>query len=260
VYTVRREVVNGSTPGERRGLPEARRHGYMPSMARLVLLALVAGACSSTPKGIAQVKITPPPAPATTADLAGPLCATGEGFCSCRDPRAGGDGGAGEPEAGRKRFEIRLGPSEHELWATLGDRVIYKSRARAEDCFYVDLGPGDVQMGLRASNSGGVQTRIDVREYSPATKSWYDTFTFECGSPGVCGHDELDEQKSQYATYTRGIHDPCGSVKIKQIGWDSGVAPDQLHPDDLQVAWVMLIYEFAPKKPHGDASCANRFE
>lgn len=158
------------------------------------------------------------------------------------------------PQRSRRRL------AGHELWVTLDDMVLYKSKARAEDCFYVDLPQGKHPMGLRASSPGGVSARVEVSEYAPATRSWYQTFRFSCGAPGVCAHDELDQQKSEYAVYKRGIHDPCGSVKIAQIGWDTGVAPDQLHPDDLQVAWTLDIYEFAPKKPHGDPSCATRFE
>lgn len=228
-------------------------------MTRLVLVALVVGACSGTPKGVAQVKLAPPPEPTTRATLVGPLCE--DGVCKCRDRSLPGDGGAGEPEGTVKRFEVKIGPADHELWVTLDDMVLYKSKARAEDCFYVDLPAGSKHpMGLRASSDGGVSARVEVQEYAPATKSWYQTFRFSCGAPGVCAHDELDQQKAEYAVYKRGVHDPCGSVKIQQIGWDTGVAPDQLHPDDLQVAWTLDIYDFAPKKPHGDPSCATRFE
>jgi hypothetical protein len=233
----------------------------MATMARSLALAVALGAlagCGGPQKGVAQVTITPPPEPATRATLVGPLCA--EGLCKCRDPRATADGGVGEPDGAVKRFEITVGPSEHDLWVTLDDMVLYKSTARATDCFYVDLGAGDHKMGLRASHSGGISARVEIKEYAAATKSWYDTFTFSCGAPGVCAHDELDELKSQYALFKRGIHDPCGSVKIKQIGWDTGVAPDQLHPDDLQAAWILNIYDFPPKHPHGDAACAEKFE
>jgi hypothetical protein len=222
------------------------------------IVGLLVVACSGSPKGVTQVTITPPPEPYSRGTFAGPLC-DGD-HCACRDTSAPGDGGAGAPDGAVKRFEVRIGPSEHELWVTLDDMVLYKGLAHAEDCFYVDLGAGDHRMGLRASHPGGVAARVEVSEYAPSTRSWYQTFRFGCGAPGVCGHDDLDEYKADLATYKRGIHDPCGSVKVKQIGWDTGRAPDQLHPDDLQVAWTLGLYEFAPKKPHGDPSCATRFE
>ena len=224
----------------------------MRKLGMLVFLAVAA--CNGSPKGVKQVVISPPPDSVSRGTFAGPLC-SGDA-CRCKDS----DAAAGDPEGNVKRFEVRIGPSEHELWVTLDDMVLYKGTARAEECYYVDLTPGEHQMGLRASHSGGISARVVIHEYAAATKSWYDTFDFMCGAPGVCAHSELDEQKSQYALFKRGIHDPCGSVKIKQIGWDTGVAPDQLHPDDLQAAWVLDIYDFAPKKPHGDASCAEKFE
>lgn len=205
-----------------------------------------------------QVTIGPPPAATTVATLAGPLC---DGTrCTCRDPRAPADGGAGVPEEGVKRFEIHVGPSEHPLWVTLGDMVLYKSEARAEECFYVDLGAGDHPMQLRAKHAGGISAAVAVREYASGTSSWYDSYRFSCGSPGVCSHAELDDYKASLAKYERGVQDPCGSVKVKGISWDSGEAPDQQHPDDLVVGWTLDVYDFAPKRPHGDPACATRFQ
>jgi hypothetical protein len=251
-----------STPARSGGLPTMRVHGYMLAMRRFGMLVVAAVACSGSPKGVKQVTIAPVPDAVSRGTFAGPLC-SGDA-CRCRDSAAPADGGAGEPDASAgavKRFEVRIGPSEHELWVTLDDMVLYKGTAHAEDCFYVDLPSGDHQMGLRASvKDGGVAARVAVSEYAAGTKSWYETFRFGCGAPGPCSHTELDEYKAALAQYKRGIHDPCGSVKVKQIGWDTGIAPDQMHPNDLQVAWTLELYDFAPKKPHGDPSCANRFE
>ena len=173
---------------------------------------------------------------------------------------SGGEAIALKADVGVKRFELRVGPSEHELWVTVDDMVLYKSTARAEDCFYVDLGAGDHAVGLRASHPGGISARVEISEYAPAMSSWYETYRFSCGSPGVCSHEEMDTYKSSLVQYQRGIHDPCGSVKIKNITWDTGEAPDQHHPDDLVVGLTLDIYDFPPKYPHGDPACANRFE
>ena len=218
-------------------------------------LVVVLVACGGNPRQV--VLLGPPPAPATVGTLAGPLC-TGQ-TCQCR-AEGPGEGGAGVPDDGVKRFELRVGPSEHELWVTLDDTVLYKSRARAEDCFYVDLPAGDHKLGLRASNPGGVSAAVKVREYAAATSSWYDTFAFECGTPGVCSYDELDEYKASLVKYKRNIMDPCGSVKVKGVAWDTDVAPDQQHPGNLAVGLTLDVYDFTPKHPHGDPSCANRFE
>ncbi len=220
-------------------------------------LMLSTMACGGGPK-MATITIEPPPEPMTRATLVGPLCKAE--VCTCRDPRAPADGGAGDPEPGVKRFEFRLGPSEHALWVKVDDMVLYKSEARAEDCFYVDLGAGDHSVTLRASRLGGVSAALTVSEYAPATQSWYSSYRFECGVPGACAHDELDQYKASLGRYPRGIQDPCGSVRIKGITWDTGIAPDQLHPNDLALGMTLDVYDFAPKKPHGDPSCATRFE
>ncbi|MEZ4399603.1 MAG: hypothetical protein R3B06_06275 [Kofleriaceae bacterium] len=225
-------------------------------MQRLCVgLAVGLGACGGAPPK-QVVLLGPPPAAATVATLAGPLC-DGQG-CRCRDLDAPGDGGAGVPDGG-KRFELRLGPSEHELWATVDDMVLYKSRARAEACFYVDLAPGDHRVGLRASNPGGVSAGLTVAEYAPAQQSWYATFGFDCGTPGVCSYDELDAYKASLEKFRRNIHDPCGSVKVNGLAWDTDVAPDTVHPGNLAVGLVLEVYGFEPKHPHGDPACAERY-
>lgn len=219
----------------------------------LLLLVACGGGAANSP----TVIVTPPPEPMTKANLVGPLCKP-EG-CTCRDPGAPGDGGAGVPPAGVKRFEIRVGPSEHELWVNLDKMVLYKSTARAEDCFYVDLADGEHPVVLRAHHAGGLSAAVQISEYGAQTQSWYDTYGFACGVPGACAIDELAEYKAGLDRYTRGIHDPCGSVKIRGLAWDTGTAPDQVHPDDLTLELTLKIFAFTPKEPSGDPACAGRF-
>ena len=186
----------------------------------------------------------------TKGTLAGDLCTGGE--CTCRP--AGGD--AGVPEAGRKRFEIRLA-SAYELWVTLPNAVLYKSPERAESCFYVDLAPGKHPVEMRASNANGVSFDLRVSEYGTNTKSWYRTFAFKCGHPGVCSFAELDDVRAAYQNVKRGLHDACGSTKIKKVIWDHGKQPDQQHPSELAMQFQMEVYKFAPWKPHGDTTCGE---
>ena len=225
-------------------------------MQRASLLVLVLAACGGgAPRTV--ITITPPPEPETRGALAGPLC---QGTaCTCRDETAPADGGAGAPAEGLKRFEIRIGPQDNPLWVTLDDRVLYKSAARAEECFYVDLAPGDHPMRIRASRDGGISAGVRVQEYGVDTQSWYDSFQFVCGIPGVCAHEELDDYKASLKKFRRGIQDPCGSVKVKQLSWDTGKAPDQVHPNDLAVGLTLEVYYFPPRGPHGDPACAESF-
>ena len=215
---------------------------------RLAIIAF-AFACSGSSH---QIAIKSPPAKMTIGTLAGSLCKDGQ--CSCRSGAE--DGGAGIPEDGRKRFEIRLG-SAYDLWLTLPDHVLYKSPERAEACFYLDLAPGQHRLELRASNDSGVSVALEVHELGTKTKDWYDTFAFSCGYPGVCSFEELDGKKADYANIKRGLHDACGSTKVKNVGWDHGKSPDQHHPNELAIELTLDIYKFAPWKPHGDPSCGE---
>jgi hypothetical protein len=221
---------------------------------RLPLPALVVVLISGCGQTATQITIAPAPPPFTRAVLAGPLCVAGA--CTCRDENAPGDGGAGTPEAAHKRFEFRLGPTDNELWATVDGQVLYKSKERATECFYLDLASGEHPVTLRASRPHGVQAGLAVSELGVRAASWYRTFRFSCGIPGTCAHDELDAAKIEYRKQSKaGVHDPCGSVKVKGIVWDTGVAPDQLHPEDVAVAFTLDIYRFMPGKPSGDPTC-----
>jgi hypothetical protein len=213
--------------------------------------ALVALACGGTAH---PLTIGPPPPRDTHAVLAGGLCE--DNLCRCRSE--GGDGGVGVPDLpGRKRYEIRLG-SAYDLWLTI-DRttVLYKSPERAEACFYVDLSTGVHPLELRASNPDGVSVALQIHELGTKTRSWYDTFAFACGVPGVCSFEELDAQKAQYVAAHRSLLDRCGTTKVKAITWDHGKAPDQLHPSELLVRLTLDIYRFAAWKPHGDDTCGE---
>jgi hypothetical protein len=220
---------------------------------RVSFPVVLAAACSGSAH---QIEIGPPPPRLTQGVLVGPLC-TGDG-CKCRDVAAPGDGGAGYPDDEQhKRFEVRLGPSPHELWAKVGNTLLYKSAEQPERCFYVDLPSGVTSVELRASQPSGVSADWTIRELGAHTKSWYDTFHFACGAPGACSFQELDDQRQQLATYKHGVQDLCGSVKIKGLTWDTGRSPDEQHPSELLVRLGLDVYKRLPTQLHGDPSCGN---
>jgi hypothetical protein len=227
----------------------ATRQPLVPA-GLLTLPVVLTAACGGDRR---QIAIGPPPAPQTTGALAGPLC-SGES-CTCMTSPAE----AGVPErVGLKRFEIRLGPTPHDLWAMLPGRVLYKSPERPEMCFYVDLPPGAHPIVLRASHDSGVAAAISISELGARAKTAYDTFRFSCGSPGgVCSFEELDGKKAEYRAGPRGAHDPCGSTRIKEVAWDTGRSPDRLVPGELAMRFVLQVYQFEPDKPHGDPSCGE---
>lgn len=223
----------------------------------LALAPLVTSACGgagATGSGATTPAALPPAA--TTATLAGPLC-SGQS-CQCRaltgeDPT----GGAGLAGPGVKRFEFRLGPTQWPQWVTLGDATLYKSGERPEACFYVDLPPGEHTVQLRTQHEGGVQPTLRVREFGAAAGTWYETFSFVCGEAGVCGTDDLAEQKARYAAVRQGKHDPCGSTKVRGLTWDTTTGPDGTTPDDVTVQLTLQSYGFAPTRASGDPACVG---
>lgn len=208
---------------------------------------MLLGSCSG---GGHQIAIGPVPAQRTVGTLVGPLCH--DGMCKCRE----GAEDIGAPDGDRKRFEVRLS-SAQQLWLSMpGGTVLYKNPERPVVCFYVDLAPGEHPIELRASDKDGVSAEVAVHEYGTKTKSWYDTFRFECGNPGVCSFEELDGLREGYKAFKRGLHDPCGSTRIKGVVWDHGKAPDGTHPSELVVRATLDVYKFPPAKAHGE-SCGE---
>jgi hypothetical protein len=149
--------------------------------------------------------------------------------------------------------------SRHDLWVTINrTTVLYKSPERAEACFYIDLPSGVHEVELRAENPDGVSAGLQIHELGTRTRSWYDTFSFACGVPGVCSLEELEASKAQYTGAQHNLFDRCGTTKVKGISWDHGKAPDQIHPSELVVRLTLDIYRFAAAKPHGDTTCGER--
>jgi hypothetical protein len=199
-------------------------------------------------------RFPPPPAAETRATLSGPLCSAGA--CRCK----ASDGDAGDPGSTViKRYEVRVGPMPNELWVTIGDSVLYKSPERASECFYVDLRAGEHPVTIRGSRERGLGARVAISELNPAGPWWYDTFRFACGGPGLCGFEDLEEWKRSLDKYTRGVHDPCGSTRIRGLRWQTGKAPDLLHPEDLEVELTLEVRDFVPEHPPGHETCADRF-
>ncbi|MEZ4362541.1 MAG: hypothetical protein R3B48_20285 [Kofleriaceae bacterium] len=222
-----------------------------------------------------------PPGASTQAVLVSALCERGEP-CACRDERArvpdaeeDEDGDAPEgaarraardfPPAEAKRLEIRL-RSTHELWLRIGEWTFYKDRERAEACYYIDVpapGVGERakvhEVELRGSNDDGVSVGLALNELGVAARTWYQTFRFACGVPGVCTFDELDGLKAAATRAARGhaLYDPCGSLRVSKVRWDTRVAPDHPYPGDLVMKLSLEVFHFAPERPRGDPACAG---
>jgi hypothetical protein len=192
------------------------------------------------------------PAPSTQATLAGPLCDGAECQCS-EDPSK-----IGLAEAGLKRFRVELGPSESQLWATIGKNVMYKGKERASACFYIDLPTGEEAVSLRAQGTAGFGAGMRISEVGGEGGPWlYESFDFQCGAPGLCDMQSLRDWRKSLSSVVAGKHAPCGSVRILGIDWITGRMPDNLHPADFRLDATMKIYKFLPDNAPGTESCVK---
>jgi hypothetical protein len=188
----------------------------------------------------------------TRAELVGPLCRTRS--CECRS----GPDEAGMPSGVDKRYEIRVGPVPGEMWVTVGDNTLYKSREQATQCFYLDLPPGKHEVGVRARGESGFSAAVRIAELGAEGPWWYDTFNFSCGAPGRCTLDRLDHWREIFLTHAvRNVLDPCGSTAIRDIKWRTGRVRDRLYPTSMQLQFVLDVYSFTPRYPPGHRECAR---
>jgi hypothetical protein len=201
----------------------------------LALAALVVG-CAGTPDAMPPVGER-----LTTGTLRGPLCKSQ--FCECKTTATA----AGKPNPPLKRFELRAGPADNELWISIAGNELYKSKERATDCFYVDLPPGKHHVTLRAQGEAAVGANLDISELGVKGPWWYRTFSFECGS-NVCDVPQLQDWRREVARLGT-KHDPCGSTKILGVAYQTGRLPDGLHPVDLFVELDLEVYDFVPDQP-----------
>lgn len=210
------------------------------------MVAAACGGSTEKTKGFSKI-----PDKLTLGTLSGPLCK--DNACRCAEP--GDDPGLADKE-GFKRYEFRIGPADNELWVTVGDMVLYKGIEQATECFYIDLATGKHPVLLRARKQNGFAARLEVSELGP--KGRYDTFIFACGSPGTCTIDTLREWRASLAKYKRSIHDPCGSTRIRNVQWQSGEAPDRIHPEEIELGLVLDIYDFDPRHESGHPECRDK--
>jgi hypothetical protein len=203
-------------------------------------------------------RIGPPPPQSTEAELAGHRC--GGGACKCREE--GDDAESSPPAEGTKRFEVRLEAAPGIAWAIVdGKQRLFKGNQRAGDCFYLDLAPGDHQVVMRAAGEredGPVGLGFTVAEHNEKGPWWFQVFRIQCGMSGACDKETLNSWKSEVESDHRQLTDPCGSVKIKSLAWDTGKMPDALHPHDVQVSFTMHVYKKAWDKPPRSPDCQER--
>lgn len=188
----------------------------------------------------------------TRADLAGPLCSGRR--CECKE--APDD--AGLPAGIEKRYEVRVGPIPGEMWVKIGEDVLYKSRERSTECFYLDLEPGEHTVAVRAREEAGLSAAVKISEMGSEGPWWYDTFKFSCGAPGRCTLERLQHWKERFvARAERNILDHCGSTAIRDLAWRTGRARDRIYPTSMYMRFTLDVYSFTPEYPPGHSECAR---
>lgn len=234
-----------------RGRPSKSAPPHVATVTLAFALSLGAGSCAGAKKRPASLE--PVPVKLTTATLVGPLCEAE--VCQCID----GGANPGLPDQdGVKRYQFKLGPTDNELWVTVDDMVMYKTNERATECFIVDLRADEKhEVSLRAKSANGFGARLTINEIG--AEGPYSTFMFQCGSPGPCTLDQLASFKASLARYKRQLHDPCGSTKVRAPHWLTGEAPDRVHPDELQLDFILHVYKFPLRYPSGHPECRDRY-
>ena len=153
---------------------------------------------------------------------------------ACQLPRAATTTPA-SPEAGLQALRGPARPGRRPLWVTVDGMVLYKSRERAEDCFYVDLAPGEHQVDAARRGDG---RPVGARWRSPSRR--------RRGRDLVVRHlrlrvrharacatlDELDElegaSRQAQARQARPVRLDQGARASR---WDTGRMPDQRPPE-----------------------------
>jgi len=176
------------------------------------------------------------------------------GACTCRGSEGAGDS-EGTIAAGQKRFELRTGYGVDPLRVTVEGRgtLVKSVDAGRAQCAYIDLPPGrhKVHLHAQAKNpDAGMAPSLSISEYGERTHSWYDTFRFDCGQNEPCTKDDLNDFIAALAKDSRGIHDPCGSVRVEGVRWSAERSPGT-RLEDLDLDLVLDVYPFAPRFPHG---------
>jgi hypothetical protein len=247
-------------------------HLFVVSASLFASLCAVGCAASSAsgPKGeemkgeAAAVAAAPTRTGAAGANLSGARC-QGD-VCACRS-RAGDPAEKSPPDAGHKRFEIRVGAGGGPATftsPTLG--TLASVGGQGESCFYVDVEPGTTHevsfVAREAKVEEGVSPVLEVAEYGPKGPWWYDVLRVKCEGPGGhCNREAADAWSADAKSRKRGRVDPCGSSVISHLRWDTtgGTGVRELGVfSDFTVSFTIEIKKFATQFPPGATECVPK--
>ena len=160
--------------------------------------------------------------------LVGARCPAGQASCRCRTTGGGSaDDAEKEPPAeGFKRLEIRM--SVHGGDGLLQSPTVGRFAAAGvnETCFYVDVPAGSKSsfrfMSRATDPDQGHAPRFSVSEYGPKGPYWYEILSVDCvGVNGKCDSPGAAAWSGRLKQRKRGRMDPCGSLVITGIDWET---------------------------------------
>jgi hypothetical protein len=158
-----------------------------------------------------------------------------------------------------KRFEFRTGRGFEKMAVTIDGRgTLTKDISKVDStCAYVDLPAGRHAIRLRLEapdKAQGIHPRLIVNEYGRTGSDWYSTFSFACGESSPCIKEDMKIWFDKARAVERGIFDKCGSTRVEGIRWSVEHSPEQTL-EDLTLDFVLHVYKFEPRFPHGTPTC-----
>jgi hypothetical protein len=198
------------------------------------------------------------------ANLGGARCH--DAVCSCRSRGSGDDKESQPPDAGHKRFEIRLGAGGGP--ATLSSPTLGELAAGPDEtCFYVDVVPGTTHevtfLAKERRHEEGLTPELEIAEYGPKGPWWYDVLVVKCdsGPGGHCNRDAADAWSAEAKTRKRGRVDPCGSAVVKGLKWDTtggtGYREAGLFAD-FRITFTLEVKKFPTQFQPGSTECVPK--
>lgn len=165
-----------------------------------------------------------------------------------------------------KRLEVRL--SFHGGAGSLASPSLGRLPAAnvADTCYYVDIPAGSVSTitfeGRANDENAGFVPHLAISEYGPKGPFWYDVLTVDCvGVGGRCDKAGSDAWVASLKGRKRGRLDPCGSLVVKDLKWDTSGGLS--HRDngfyrDLTVSFTLEAKKFTPQFPPHSTECVPK--
>jgi hypothetical protein len=204
-------------------------------------------------------KVTPTP---DAMPLAGTRCHPH--VCKCRST----DNEVEEtpPPPGQKRLEFRMSADGGD--ATLKSPSLGRltTAGPQQACFYVDVEAGSKHsftFHVTAERpERGMGPYLAVTEYGPTGPYWYKTLIVECaGANARCDRAGADAWGRGFATRKRGRLDPCGSMVVTNLNWEtsgSEASRDSGFFADFTVTFDLEAKKFATQFAPGSTECVPK--